>query len=1264
MKRKIILFVMFTITLGICVLYPFAFNSKAETVNDLTFALDYDGRSYRVYDCSTSASGAIVIPDTYNGLMVTSIGERAFQHCTSLTSVTLPNTITRIEPSAFYGCTSLISIKIPDSVIYISSSAFSGCTSLSSITIPDSVTSIGSEAFHDCTSLTRVNITDLTAWCNIDFGYLDYFENCSNPLCYAGKLYLNGALIENLVIPEGLKTIEFRTFYGCTSLKSVTIPDSVTSIGEQAFLGCTSLTSVLFSDGVTRIGEGAFGGCCSLTNITLPDTVTEIESSAFRACTSLINIIIPDSIKHIGINPFFNTAYYNDSNNWENDAIYIGTNLIDTNNTISENYTIKTGTKCIADEAFLNCSSLKSIIIPNSLMSIGRDAFVGCDSLNSVCITDIASWCSIDFSVGVSRNHDYNETSSNPLYYAKNLYLNGELVTNLEIPEHQIKIGSCAFISCTSITSVKIPEGVTSIGVEAFRDCSSLTNIIISNSVTSIGHSAFKGCSSLDNVIIPNSLTSIADSTFRECSSLEYIKIPNSVTSIGRCAFFECDSLVNVEIPKSVINIGENAFVETQNLYVYNDSAAFKFAENLNGNYVVVDAVIPIDNLIFSLDSSGNGYSVNGFKSIEHNGILRIPATYNDLLVSEISKSAFLDCSNILEIELPSNIKKIGANAFKNTYFYNNINNWGECTLYIGNYLISVKEDIVGEYTIKEGITCIADNAFYNCQKLLSITVPGSVTNIGENAFYNCNNLNSVKTSDLMQWLNIEFGNSSANPIYYSQNLYINDSLMRNLVIPEGISKINPYAFYNCSSLTGIKIPESLKEIGYSAFSGCSNLSLVAITNLNDWCNIIFDSLTSNPLYYANVLYVNGEKTINLVIPDEISEIKKYSFCGGFFESLTIPNCVTSVGKSAFSNCCNLTGVYITDLGAWCNIDFASLDANPLLYAGNLYLNQEKITELILPSEIKRIKNKTFCGGTFESIKISDFVESIGEYAFYKCLALKNLEISDSVTSIGESAFYGCESLISAIISDGVTSIGDSAFSNCSSLTSVTIGDSVSSIGREIFYKCDLKYVFYTGTPEDWNRITLGSNNSVLTSLPIHYNATGHSHSVAKSLPFFEGMEGSIEDICPVCDFVHRSDKLVYINDYITAVDTKNVVVDTTSNTLLLDVSACKDINEAIVEMDGYALSPTPNSAYGYYGTGSKVQVLDDNGVQVDEYTLVVRGDVNGDSVCDVIDCMLLELAKNDHTELAGIYLTAADLTENGDIDVDDFEAVVNKAIA
>lgn len=111
-------------------------------------------------------------------------------------------------------------------------------------------------------------------------------------------------------------------------------------------------------------------------------------------------------------------------------------------------------------------------------------------------------------------------------------------------------------------------------------------------------------------------------------------------------------------------------------------------------------------------------------------------------------------------------------------------------------------------------------------------------------------------------------------------------------------------------------------------------------------------------------------------------------------------------------------------------------------------------------------------------------------------------------------------------------------------------------------------------------------------------------------------------------------------------------------------MSACKDINEAIIEMDGYALSPTPNSAYGYYGTGSKVQVLDDNGVQVDEYTLVVRGDVNGDSVCDVIDCMLLELAKNDHTELAGIYLTAADLTENSDIDVDDFEAVVNKAIA
>ena len=284
--------------------------------------------------------------------------------------------------------------------------------------------------------------------------------------------------------------------------------------------------------------------------------------------------------------------------------------------------------------------------------------------------------------------------------------------------------------------------------------------------------------------------------------------------------------------------------------------------------------------------------------------------------------------------------------------------------------------------------------------------------------------------------------------------------------------------------------------------------------------------------------------------------------------------------------------------------------------------------------------------------------------AFYNCSSLTSITIPDSVTTIGANAFYSCSSLKSITIPDSVTSIGDYSFYDCKSLTSVTISDSVTRIGWDAFNACpSLKYVFYPGSSTDWDNINISNNNSPLTSAVIHYNATDHTHSITTQHPSSEGMEGSIEDVCPVCGFVNSSETLVYVNDYITAVDTKNVALDSSDNTLTLDISASKDLNEAIIEMDGYTLSATPNSDCGFIGTGSTVQVTDSNGTQVAEYTLVVRGDVNGDSVCDVLDCMLIELAQNHNTTLDGVYLAAGDLTENGEITVEDFSAVVNKAL-
>ena len=202
--------------------------------------------------------------------------------------------------------------------------------------------------------------------------------------------------------------------------------------------------------------------------------------------------------------------------------------------------------------AFYYCTSLASIEIPNSVTSIGELAFYGCNSLTSVNYTGtIDTWAQISFS-------SYN---SNPICYAKKLYINNELVTEVNITTATL-ISDYAFYDCSSLTSVTIGNSVKSIGSDAFSGCRSLTSIEIPNSVKSIGKGAFENCTALKSVEIPNSVTSIGEDAFYWCKSLTSIEIPNSVTSIGDYAFYYCYQLTSIEIPNSVTSIGDWAFYE------------------------------------------------------------------------------------------------------------------------------------------------------------------------------------------------------------------------------------------------------------------------------------------------------------------------------------------------------------------------------------------------------------------------------------------------------------------------------------------------------------------------------------------------------------------------------------------------------------------------------------------------------------------------------------------------------------------------------
>ncbi len=692
----------------------------------LTYVVNADGKSCTIIGMGSFTGEHLVIGSFIDGYRVDTIAAEAFQNCTGLKSVVVPSTVIYIDPRTFADCTALESLTIPFIGSAKNDPGFKyfmeifGYTnddipvSLKSVTVT-LVTDISPYAFKNCSTIERITF--------------------SNDITSIGQeAFLGCAALSNVTLPNSVESIGDYAFAECDSLSQFTLSNSLHSIGSFAFIKCSSLASIVVPDSVIRIGEGAFILCDNLSKVTLSNSLRCVESNMFWGCTALESIAIPYGVRVIGTSAFGNCSNLT--------SVTLPNSIIN-----------------IGEFAFEDCSKIKSIIIPSSTISIGENVFVNCSNLADITVLD-----HLELRENMFYGCDKLVQKENGVFY----------------------VGKWVIGCDKTVTDVELREGTIGIGSGAFSDCNNLVSVEFSNSTKIIGESAFAGCDALTSVTMSSQTTIIGNNAFGSCSALKTITLPNSVTSIGNYAFGGCSSLSNLTIPNSVVNIGTNAFVDCNQL----------FSEEEGIIYVdkwVIDCDESITAVILRPDTVG--FANSAFEDCKQLTSIIIP----DGFIS-IGADVFYQCDSLTNIVLPESVVSIGDRSF-----------WG-CS-----NLVSI--------TMPKGLVSIGLSAFYDCSSLADITIPSSVKNIGEYAFKGCDQL--LQEEDGLFYVDKWLVDSDtvaptltlrpdtvgiADSAFYSTYYYYKDLI--SITMPSSVASIGKYAFCHCENLTSITFCGSMEQWG------------------------------------------------------------------------------------------------------------------------------------------------------------------------------------------------------------------------------------------------------------------------------------------------------------------------------------------------------------------------------------------------------------------------------------------------------------------
>ena len=843
-----------------------------------------------------------------------------------------------------------------------------------------------------------------------------------------GYGYVGCNSITTVIIPEGVTVIDEYAFYNCSNLSSVSMPQSLKEIGKYAFYACERLTQVVIPDGVTRIGSYAFQKCSFLYKVTIGRSVNNIGSFAFSDCKDLIEVYnrsalaikydytygyVGQNAKNIytdssGSSKFFTTEdgflFYQDDTYsflWK----YVGDSreitLPDSCN--GKGYTIHNHafdglpitkvTMSVGVEdfykypsPFANCKNLVYLnveTIPDHMKSNRQILQSLFDGVYPKVVYDPHSYCHFYNSPIYIRNAEgekYFTTSEGYWFYesetecylldytgnSKHMILpsnfhgktyqivsgsimNRQDILSITIPDgiamknditlsltactslKRLSIGngiqSVSLENCNNLTSIELHEGIVSISIKNanslasidipesvssvyLQGCSRITELRIPDAVTEIPAYAFYNCYSLKSITLGENITTIGDYAFKNCRNLEALDIPDSVTAIGQYACAGCRKLSDLSIGKGMISIGNYAFDGCIGL-----------------EYLYYNAVYA--NKLRSSDCIWNLAGCHGIRLVIGKDVETIP------------ESAFRQ-ANIISVDFEdgSVCESIEAMAFIN------------CSL-LENVKLSPQVSTIGKL------------AFGFCVMLKNVYIPESVITIGSEAFCDCPILDKVYIDSIEHWCQIDFANGTANPLSNGADLYCQNVLIRDFVIPETITTIAPYAFY-ASCITSLSIHTGVVSIGQYAFSQCALLEKIyfnapEIQNMED----VFDNSGSQT------------KSMTLIIGKDVTQVPSNMIRTPYLKSVAFEaeGC-ESLGDSAFAGCSGLVNIdlpdSITTFGDWGVFGWCT-----------------SLTRFEIPE-----------GCTFISLQLFD-----------GCVRLTEIIIPKSVMSIGYRAFYDCKGL-------------------------------------------------------------------------------------------------------------------------------------------------------------------------------------------------------------------------------------------------------------